>query len=345
MERPQPDDAYYIVQCPRNQHCSKTNKHRGACNLRGRGEASLFVQFVALKTLPDEQRVSKRMLLAVNPEVKQLLESAKACYLQAADTYEESRGQGNKVNVLSARFEEEKAHTTQIHAELVAKAVLSVQQEYIYVMTRCDDPPALAHKISKFFLLSFRIQDGPEERAAASLAIRLSVVMKNTDFTKFCGTLIVGMENRAEAKVIAVETQKKLLLARNEKNRLKKKFTEFKAAAREYETRVDELMDATQMEPFANTQDFLQGSLGLDSESQDDSISAGGGRSSGGGSDGDDDGGGGSSFGSAAAEVSQVPQPFVQEANRPPATQRKRKTRWDVPTQDATNSFFGANKK
>jgi hypothetical protein len=106
-------------QCARNNGCIKVNKHIGACNFGGKGEATLFLQFVALKQLPDEQRVRERMLLAVDPEVKQNLESAKACHLQAADTYEEMRGQGNKVNALSARFEGGKAHTSQIHAELV----------------------------------------------------------------------------------------------------------------------------------------------------------------------------------------------------------------------------------
>jgi hypothetical protein len=152
-------------QCARNNGCIKVNKHIGACNFGGKGEASLFVQIVALRQLPDKQRVRERMLLAVDPEVKQNLESAKACHLQAADTYEETRGQGNKVNALSARFEGEKARTTQIHAELVAKAVLSVQLEYIYVMTRCDDPPALVHRISNFSCcrLGFRMdrKDAP----------------------------------------------------------------------------------------------------------------------------------------------------------------------------------------
>jgi hypothetical protein len=186
--------------------------------------------------------------------------------------------------------------------------------------------------------------------------------MKNTDFAKFCGPLVVGMENRQDVKVIAMETQKKLRVARDEKNRLQKKFAEFKAAAAKYEARADELMEATQMQPFADTQDFLHGSLGLDSESQDDGFSAGGGSSlggsggggggGGGGSSPDDGGsspGGGSSFGSAAAEI---PQPFVDDANRPvnrpanpPANnKRKRKNRWGPPTQAATNSFFGAKK-
>jgi hypothetical protein len=139
-------------------------------------------------------------------------------------------------------------------------------------------------------------------------------------------------KNGRRRKVIAIQTQETLRLVRAKKKRFHDQFMDFKMAAAQFEASTDDKIEQTQMGPFASTQDFMQGSLGLDSGSEDGSISAGGSSPA-----------GGSIFRSVAPRVpAEVLAPSMREASRP--VQRKRKSRWGPPTQATTNAFFAAKK-